>query len=51
MRLKNILFIAIATLFGSQLANAQEGLPIYSDYLTDKTKNPTTRHGIFGFIP
>ncbi|HIC31417.1 MAG TPA: type IX secretion system membrane protein PorP/SprF [Flavobacteriaceae bacterium] len=35
MRLKNILFIAIATLFGLQLVKAQEGLPIYSDYLTD----------------
>jgi type IX secretion system PorP/SprF family membrane protein len=35
MKLKNILLIAIATLSLSFTANAQEGLPIYSDYLTD----------------
>lgn len=35
MKLKNILFFAVATLFSLQLVKAQEGLPIYSDYLTD----------------
>ncbi|AUC74248.1 type IX secretion system membrane protein PorP/SprF [Olleya sp. Bg11-27] len=35
MRLKRIFLIAIVALFGTQLSKAQEGLPIYSDYLTD----------------
>ncbi|WP_289046073.1 type IX secretion system membrane protein PorP/SprF [uncultured Olleya sp.] len=35
MNLKNIFLLAVVTIFGSQFINAQEGLPIYSDYLTD----------------
>ncbi len=35
MRLKNIFLIAIVAIFGIHYSNAQEGLPIYSDYLTD----------------
>ena len=34
MKLKNIIIIAIASLF-THLATSQEGLPIYTDYLTD----------------
>jgi len=32
-------FVAIVSLFFSQFANAQEGLPVYSDYLTDNYFN------------
>ncbi len=34
MKLKNIVLLTILTLF-SQIAIAQEGLPVYTDYLTD----------------
>jgi len=37
MNLKTYCLIALATVF-SQFTNAQEGLPIYSDYLTDTTR-------------
>lgn len=35
MRLKGLFILAVSVLFCSQFARAQEGLPIYSDYLTD----------------
>jgi type IX secretion system PorP/SprF family membrane protein len=34
MKLKNIFMIAVSVLF-AHIANSQEGLPIYTDYLTD----------------
>jgi len=35
MRLQRLLILAVSVFFCSQFAKAQEGLPIYSDYLTD----------------
>lgn len=35
MRLKSIFILVITLLLSSKIAHAQEGLPIYSDYLTD----------------
>ena len=35
MRIKNILAVAVVFFFFSQTSKAQEGLPIYSDYLSD----------------
>ena len=35
MRIKRLFILAVSVLFYAQFANAQEGLPVYSDYLTD----------------
>ena len=35
MRIKKLLILAVSVVFFTQLAKAQEGLPVYSDYLTD----------------
>jgi len=35
MRLQRLLILAVTVFFSAQIAKAQEGLPIYSDYLTD----------------
>nr|WP_295706985.1 type IX secretion system membrane protein PorP/SprF [uncultured Lacinutrix sp.] len=35
MRLKRLFILAVSVFFTSQVAKAQEGLPIYADYLTD----------------
>ncbi|WP_055446878.1 PorP/SprF family type IX secretion system membrane protein [Lacinutrix mariniflava] len=35
MRLQRLLVLAVIVFFSTQFAKAQEGLPIYSDYLTD----------------
>lgn len=35
MRLKGLFILAVSLLFTAQFAQAQEGLPVYSDYLTD----------------
>lgn len=35
MRLQRLLILAVSVFFFTQFAKAQEGLPIYSDYLTD----------------
>jgi type IX secretion system PorP/SprF family membrane protein len=35
MRLQKLLLLAVIMFFSAQFTNAQEGLPVYSDYLTD----------------
>jgi len=35
MRLKGLFILAITVLLSTQFAQSQEGLPVYSDYLTD----------------
>ncbi|WP_375241655.1 type IX secretion system membrane protein PorP/SprF [Lacinutrix sp.] len=35
MRIQRLLILAVIVFFSSQFTNAQEGLPVYSDYLTD----------------
>ena len=35
MRLQRLLILAVIVFFSTQIAKAQEGLPVYSDFLTD----------------